>query len=321
MTTPADQASSPAADDTQVAACALCGHTGSHLVHEGARYAPDATIRSCAGCGLVFYWPRPSASELAEYYATEYRREYDAGVAVEAAYQDAILEARARAARARPLLTTRTRLLEVGASCGAFLEAVRPFVTAVTGVEPGHEHREWGRRHLDLEMVADAGVLRDRRFDVIAMFHTLEHLPDPVRDLRELAGLLAAGGHVVLEVPNVEDALATMYPTPAFLNFYYQRAHLYYFSPATLARTITAAGGKGTVTGLQRYDLSNHLRWLQTGAPGGHGHFSSVLTSEVNSAYAEALIRVGKSDTLWAVATFGGGSSGARSLGVADHGF
>jgi 2-polyprenyl-3-methyl-5-hydroxy-6-metoxy-1,4-benzoquinol methylase len=304
MSITADKVSKRPAEAHKAGPCVVCGHSASYLVHEGARQAPAAAIRGCAGCGLVFYWPRPSASDLAEYYATEYRKEYDAGVAVEAAYREAVPEARARVARVRPLLAPGTRLLEVGADCGAFLEAVRPFVASVTGVEPGDEHCTWGRSQLGLEMVGDATDVGDRRFDVIVLFHTLEHLPDPVQSLRDLATRLAPGGRIVLEVPNVEDALVTMYSTPAILRFYYQRAHLFYFSAATLARTIAAAGGAASVTGVQRYDLSNHLRWLHTGEPGGQGYFSAVLTPEVHAAYAEALIRAGRSDTLWAVASF-----------------
>lgn len=284
--------------------CPVCGTAESAVVFHGARYAPEATIRRCVGCGLAFYAPRPTPAELAAYYEGDYRKEYDGAVSPETTYRRAIGEARTRVERLRPLLAQETRLLEVGASCGAFLEAVRPFVGSVTGVEPGDEHRAWGRSRLGLDIVADISAVTDRRFDLIVLFHTLEHLLDPVAYIRDLRPRLARGGRMVIEVPNVDDALLRVYRVNAFPTFYYQRAHLYYFSPRTLALAIEAAGGRADITGVQRYDLSNHLQWLQTGTPGGQGAYNGVISATTCASYAADLIRAGTADTLWAVATF-----------------
>ncbi|MEK7383781.1 MAG: hypothetical protein AAB262_10930 [Elusimicrobiota bacterium] len=68
-----------------------------------------------------------------------------------------------------------------------------------------------------------------------------------------------------------------------------------------LTRTALVAGAKAEVTGIQRYDLSNHLRWLETGKPGGMGFYKDVFTPAVDLAYRESLVRAGRADTLWAV--------------------
>jgi hypothetical protein len=107
---------------------------------------------------------------------------------------------------------------------------------------------------------------------------------------------------VVIEVPNVDDALVVLYRVPRYLAFYYQKAHLYYFSRSTLARTLELAGLRAKVDGIQRYDLGNHLRWMLTGEPGGQGYYDQVLPPSVHAAYGEALVRAGHGDTLWAVA-------------------
>lgn len=289
---------------SDVSTCVLCGSHEGRNVHHGVRYAPDVLVRRCASCNLVFLWPRPTEDRLASYYEGEYRAEYDGAVSPETTYRRVVAEARTRVGRLTPHLTAETRLLELGASCGAFLEAVRPFVGSVTGVEPGKEHRVWGASRLGLEMFANVADVTGRRFDVIVLFHTLEHIADPITFLQILAVHLALGGKIVIEVPNVDDALLTLYRIPSFAPFYYQRGHLYYFSSDTLRRTIAAAGGTGEVIGVQRYDLANHIRWMLTGEPGGHGFYGSVFSEGLDVAYRESLVRAGYADTLWAVAAF-----------------
>jgi 2-polyprenyl-3-methyl-5-hydroxy-6-metoxy-1,4-benzoquinol methylase len=273
-------------------------------VQRGVRYAPEATVLRCQGCGLVFLWPRPSEAELAAYYAWQYRAQYDGVVSPENTHGKVAGEARVRVSRLLALVGPHADLLEIGASCGAFLEAARPHVRSVCGVELGDAHREWAERRLGVPMVRELAELGERRFHVIGLFHTLEHLPDPVGYLERLARFLLPSGVIAIEVPNVSDALLALYAIPAFAGDYFQRAHLYYFSAETLARTVRAAGGEAEISGVQRYDLSNHLRWMLTGRPGGQGHYRDVLSDEVQAAYAAALIRAGYSDTLWALARF-----------------
>lgn len=287
----------------------LCGATDTPEVQRGVRYEPGAAVRRCAVCSLVFLWPRPTPEELAIYYTVAYRKEYHGTISPADTYRETLMEARERVRRLLPSLTPETCVLEIGASAGAFLESVRPYVKSTVGVEPDEAHREWARATLALDMVPALTQVGAQCFDLIVLFHTLEHMPDPVSFLRSLAGYLAPGGKMVIEVPNVTDALLSLYQVPAFANFYYQRAHLYYFSAETLSRTIQAAGGSSEITGVQRYDLSNHLRWMVTGQPGGQGYYREVLTGVVQEAYAEALIRAGYADTLWAVATFEAGDA------------
>jgi SAM-dependent methyltransferase len=174
----------------------------------------------------------------------------------------------------------------------------------VSGVEPGLQHAAWAREKFGFPVVNRLADLERGQFDVIALFHTLEHFRDPVAYIRELKTYLAPRGCFAVEVPNVDDALISVYKVPRFPEFYFQRAHLYYFSPDTLRRTFALAGGSAEVVGVQRYDLSNHMRWMLTGEPGGQSAYASIFPRSVNLAYSEALIDAGYADTLWAVARF-----------------
>ena len=254
----------------------------------------------------MYLTPRPTPEALSAYYAEAYRREYEETSTPAQAYRAQLSEARARVERLRPLLRDDASVLELGCSSGAFLDSVRPFAGVVTGVEPGRADRDWARASLGLDVQPDLESLGDRTFDRIVLFHVLEHIIDPVGYLAAILRRLTPGGRVVVEVPNVDDALVGLYAVRAYLPFYWQKAHLCYFSAATLTRVVEQAGGRAEVAGVQRYDLSNHLRWMLAGAPGGQGFYRELLGTATDAAYREALVRAGRADTLWAVVRVAG---------------
>lgn len=70
------------------------------------------------------------------------------------------------------------------------------------------------------------------RFDVVTMFHALEHMPDPLAALRDAAGLLNKGGRLFVEIPN-----AAISPFDLLV-----ADHLLHFSPAHLGYLASRAG-------------------------------------------------------------------------------
>jgi SAM-dependent methyltransferase len=254
----------------------------------------------------------PTEEELHRFYAEGYRAEHEPGVGPETAHRMELPEARARVERLTPLLGPALSLLEIGSSSGAFVASVSPFVRSAAGVEPARVHRQWAKDNLGatlFEKLDDVGTLR---FDRIVLFHVLEHVREPIRFVKTLLALLNPGGKLVVEVPSASDALLTLYQVPDYPAFYYQNAHLWYFTPETLALVARAAGAEADIKGVQRYDLSNHLRWLQTGKPGGMGFYKNVFSPAVDLAYRESLVRAGRADTLWAVIEPASGGRRAR---------
>jgi hypothetical protein len=112
---------------------------------------------------------------------------------------------------------------------------------------------------------------------------------------------------LTIEVPNVEDVLVSTYEVADYLDFYFQKGHLAYYSRDTLKQVLQRAGFSPGISHIQRYDLSNHIFWMLRGRPGGHGYFESLL-GETDPAYSECFIANGVSDTLWAVAAVREGS-------------
>jgi 2-polyprenyl-3-methyl-5-hydroxy-6-metoxy-1,4-benzoquinol methylase len=103
------------------------------------------------------------------------------------------------------------RVLDVGASSGAWLETAAGVGIEGIGVELGASTAAGARaRGLDvrtgtLEQALDGRRgLRDERFDLITFWDVLEHLPDPRHELRLARTLLAPGGRIAATFPNVD---------------------------------------------------------------------------------------------------------------------
>ncbi len=288
-------------------ACRLCGHRGHTVVGEEVGNAPEAKVYRCGGCGVVFLHPIMTPAEEKTFYAAEFEAYMSARAGTEwndpeEMYKTNAAETTRRKRLVDPLLRRDQTVLEIGSSNGFFLHAIRDQVAGVTGVEPSIAFRDYANS-VGIETVEYLEDLKGRRFDVIIIYYVLEHMRDGGAYLREVADHLAPGGQVLLEVPNVEDALVAWYDLPEFRKFYWQKAHYYYYAPATLQALADSAGFRAVLTPEQRYDLSNHMIWMRDRRPGGAGRFADRFTAVLEEAYADALCRTWGCDTIFAVLT------------------
>jgi hypothetical protein len=99
------------------------------------------------------------------------------------------------------------------------------------------------------------------------------------------------------------DVLLSKYESNEFSNFTYWSHHPMLHSHRSLEWLVERCGYKVIEnSGVQRYDLNNHLYWLSQGRPGGHEAWKDFAPLEAVSAYAKLLIGQELNDTLWMVA-------------------
>jgi SAM-dependent methyltransferase len=286
--------------------CRICGASARLLVSREVSEAPESAVYRCADCDLVYLDPIMSEAEEAAFYLDQFERYMEGRSGAgwkspETHFQSYQSEATRRWPLVEPYVQPTDRVLEVGSSTGFFLDRLTRHVAAVTGVEPSEAYRLYANSR-GLETVDGLAALGDRQFEVILLYYVLEHLRDPIGYLRQLSERLAPGGRLLIEVPNVEDALLSVYAVPSFGPFYWQKAHYQNFSHRTLAAILEQAGYTTELIPVQRYDLSNHMVWMLEGRPGGFGRYRHLLTADVDATYAEALKRQWVCDTIYAVA-------------------
>jgi hypothetical protein len=113
--------------------------------------------------------------------------------------------------------------------------------------------------------------------------------------------LLNETGKMIFEVPCATDPLVELYKVPAFDRFYWSVAHHWYFNRDSLTGLLKKTGYNFELFPEQRYDVSNHITWMQEGKPGGIGRFSHIFGSELDRLYKEKLKENWLCDTIIAV--------------------
>ncbi|HEU0067071.1 MAG TPA: class I SAM-dependent methyltransferase [Sphingomonas sp.] len=178
------------------------------------------------------------------------------------------------------------RLLDVGGGYGFFgaaMNGMRPEVDTCV-LEPSASRAQTGSAHFadradpvfpapafEIGLLDDDFLARNRaHYDVVTLWHVLEHVEDPA-DLMARAGALLRpdGGSLWIEVPNVEDELARL--SPGFRQRSFMHEHISYFSAAILTRMARRLFPDASiaVTGYQRYGIFNYTHWIEHNAPQG----------------------------------------------------
>lgn len=143
----------------------------------------------------------------------------------------------------------------------------------------------------------------NEEYDVVTLFHVIEHVEDPRKILSQVHQILNSKGLLIIETPNSQDALTSKFRISSYTDWIYWSHHPLLYSQVGLNDTISQNGFKVISSQLvQRYELDNHLGWIIDGTPGGHIRYQQELSAEIKSKYAEKLRQDGLSDTLFLVA-------------------
>ena len=125
-------------------------------------------------------------------------------------------------------------LLDVGSGTGTFVNFMKENGWNVKGVEPDANAREVARQtyHVELSDEKQLKEFSSASFDVITLWHVLEHVYDLDNYLQQLKLLLKEDGKIFIAVPNYTSYDAHVYKK--FWAAYDVPRHLYHFSPKSM---------------------------------------------------------------------------------------
>ena len=119
------------------------------------------------------------------------------------------------------------RILDLGAGTGDFLLEAKKRGWKVKGVEPNEQARNLALEK-GIKLSETSGNFKSDKFDVITMWHVLEHVYDLKSQMIELEHLLKKGGLLIIAVPNYKSYDAQYYKE--FWAAYDVPRHLWHFS-------------------------------------------------------------------------------------------
>ena len=119
------------------------------------------------------------------------------------------------------------RILDIGAGTGDFLAVAKQNGWSTIGVEPSEKAKAIASKK-GVDFVDATAALENQSFDVITMWHVLEHVPDLDNQIKELKRLLKPSGSLIIAVPNFKSFDAKYYG--AFWAAYDVPIHFWHFS-------------------------------------------------------------------------------------------
>jgi 2-polyprenyl-3-methyl-5-hydroxy-6-metoxy-1,4-benzoquinol methylase len=186
-------------------ACTICGSTRLRRLCR----KKEAIYHLCLECCVIFQYPQPAPEAMVDYANTEYEQ----GV-----YRDYV-EAREMklehfSHRLKQLLprVRRGRLLDVGCSCGYFMQVAAASGFEVEGLEFSGAAIAAANSSVRPHIICSSIDAFDgnRSYDLVTAFDLIEHVPRPKNFLRKVRQLLVPGGWLAMSTPDAGHFLRCM---------------------------------------------------------------------------------------------------------------
>jgi 2-polyprenyl-3-methyl-5-hydroxy-6-metoxy-1,4-benzoquinol methylase len=200
-------------------------------------------VEQCNGCNLLLTNPRPPQREADKYYQS---KNYISHTSKATGIVDYIylifrrLTVRWKLGMIKPHLTN-NKLLDVGCGTGHFLKHCQEQGIATAGIEVSDDAREAAKKN-SLRVEKSISDLANEKFNVITMWHVLEHIYNLEETLAQLKDRLEENGIIFIAVPNWQSLDANHYRE--HWAAYDVPRHLWHFSKDTMKTLLDRTGFK-----------------------------------------------------------------------------
>lgn len=161
----------------------------------------ESNLVKCKGCGLACLNPRYNEEDERKFYSSEYfGRE---GIEAWSTERVSIFKHNLK------MLSTHKKsgkLLDLGCGMGQFLKIARDDGWDVMGIDISVLAAEYARLTFGIEIIESSieeASLKDDFFDVVTAFNIIDQLSDPLKELKEIHGVLKEKGIISIRVLNL----------------------------------------------------------------------------------------------------------------------
>ncbi len=229
--------------------CILCNTNDTRLLVKKNSF----NVVQCKGCDLVYLNPRLNGTELADLYnLTQDSNVESISISQKDAEHDKhkIKKFKIAIRLLKKHKKDIQNIFDLGCSTGIFLGMVAKEGWTPYGSDVNSNLVNINRKRFNDNIrlqIGDSIDFPDRHFDVVTLFDSIEHMPNPITTLKEVARVVKDDGFVVISTPNIEGLFPRLtyvilgktigvweHPTPP--------GHVFQFSLKTLKMVLKKAG-------------------------------------------------------------------------------
>ena len=220
--------------------CILCGSSQRNLLYRQNQW----DVYQCSECHLGVLDPWPDDQELANLYQQEYfQNQYNDELKINSPEMKQRLTEEKHRLRFFHKFKKKGKVLDIGCGRAYFLLACREKGYDVEGIDISADVASYVSRELKIPVyIGDVSniVIPDKTYDVITMWHSLEHTPDPNIYIQKARRWLKDDGILVVDVPNYasHDAIKTWNNWVGWQIPY----HFYHFTKSSQAALLSKHG-------------------------------------------------------------------------------
>ncbi|WP_055444129.1 class I SAM-dependent methyltransferase [Lacinutrix himadriensis] len=207
--------------------------------------------------GFLETTPQPKEDKLSEYYKTEdYISHTDSkrNVLEKVYHVVRSIYLKRKLKLINSFSATEKNLLDIGCGTGDFLQVAQQNNWQVSGIEPNPEARDIANRKTDNTVYTTAQLqeFKKHSFDVITLWHVLEHLPNLEEQVLVFKSLLKVNGTLIIAVPNYKSYDANHYKD--FWAALDVPRHLWHFNQESISKLFAKENMKVVKTLPMKFD-------------------------------------------------------------------
>jgi len=220
--------------------CNLCNSDSTSFLYKNGGFS----LVRCNRCCLVYVNPRPTLKSLNEFYHGYFADVKDPDGKTRNYFRERKEKTKEFRKDVKKILKFKRKgkILDVGCAAGFFLDAMGGKWDRY-GVEFSKRAADFARKEIGVKVKVGSLIdakFPDKFFDVVYMSHVIEHMQDPLSNLREVSRILKDDGIFMFATPNFNSFCSRVFRTRHRLIC--APAHLYFFTKHTLRKMLAKAG-------------------------------------------------------------------------------
>ncbi len=203
-------------------------------------------IKQCTTCNLLVTSPRPEDDFLSDYYQSDKYISHSntsRGIINKLYHIVRKFTLNGKINLLKSLLKN-SKLLDIGSGAGYFLNHCKMHSIEAYGIEPDVNTRNKSIHQFNIKVYDEQKLasFEDLSFNIITLWHVLEHVGNLPERLDQIEKLLMHDGYLIIAVPNCSSFDASFYKS--YWAGYDVPRHLWHFTPDTLNQMVSNYGFK-----------------------------------------------------------------------------